>query len=231
MLSGYAPVSGQAVALAAPLRKQVIELLREAILSGAYKSGERLVERDLCDRCGVSRTVIREALRHLEAEGLVEIVANRGPVVASLNREDAQALYEVRAAVEGLAAQLSAERSTPAQRLSLGRALKRVESAYRRGNLHEELAAKDEFYEALFTASSNSAVASVLRPLQARTQMLRGLSLQTPGRTGESLFELREIVSAIEAGDGTAARERAAEHVRNAAEAALSRFPDVESEQ
>lgn len=224
-----APVSGQAVALAAPLRKQVIELLREAILSSEYKPGDRLVERDLCDRCGVSRTVVREALRHLEAEGLVEIVPNRGPVVASLGIVDAQGLYEVREAVEGLAAKLAAERATPAQRLALGRALKRVESAYRRGNLREEVAAKDGFYEAMFAGTGNPIVANVLRPLHARMQMLRGLSLQSPGRTDESLAELRRIVEAIEAGDGQAARAIACEHVRLAAGVALTRFEELEA--
>ena len=222
--------SGQAVALAAPLRKQVIELLREAILSSTYKPGERLVERDLCERCGVSRTVIREALRHLEAEGLVEIVANRGPVVASITLEDAKALYEVRAALEGLAAGLAAERSTLAQRVSLGRTLKRVASAYRRGSLRDELAAKDAFYEALFEASGNPVVASVLRPLHARTQMLRGLSLRAPGRTDESFVELEAIVSAIETGDAELARRIAADHVHKAAEAAIARFPELGSD-
>jgi DNA-binding GntR family transcriptional regulator len=224
-----APVSGQAVALAAPLRMQVIELLREAILSSEYKPGDRLVECDLCDRCGVSRTVIREALRHLEAEGLVEIVPNRGPVVSSLGIEDARGLYEVREAVEGLAAKLAAQRATPAQRLALGRALKRVESAYRRGNLREEVAAKDEFYEAMFAAAGNPVVPNVLRPLHARMQMLRGLSLQSPGRTDESLAELRKIVEAIDAGDGAAAQEIACEHVRLAAEVALARFEELEA--
>lgn len=224
MAGARSVAGGRAVALAAPLRKQVVELLREAILSQAYKPGERLLERDLCERCGVSRTVIREALRHLEAEGLVDIVANHGPVVATITRDDAEALYEVREAVEALAAELSARRATAGQKTALAKTLKRVASSYRRGDLREELAAKDEFYDALFAASGNPIVATVLRPLHARTQLLRGFSLQVPGRADDSLDELRAIVKAIEAGDAEGARAIAAAHVRNARTTALGQF-------
>ena len=75
------------------LRQQVLEALRNAILDFQFKPGDRLVERELCAMTGVSRTSVREALRHLESEGLVENVANRGPTVATLTVEDARQIY------------------------------------------------------------------------------------------------------------------------------------------
>jgi DNA-binding GntR family transcriptional regulator len=221
----------QATPVAAPLRRQVVELLREAILAFEYKPGDRLIESDLCDRCGVSRTVIREALRHLEAEGLVDIVPNRGPVVVTITHEDAEALYETREVIEAAGARLAATRATAAERLALGKALKRVESAYRRKNIRDELSAKDEFYGALMGASHNPILASTLRSLHARTQMLRGLSLQEPGRADESLAELQRLVSAVESGDGDLAAATAEEHVRNAARAGLQRLDEAGSDQ
>jgi DNA-binding GntR family transcriptional regulator len=216
--------------VAAPLRKQVIELLRNAIISFEYEPGERLVERDLCERFDVSRTVIREALRHLEAEGLVELVANRGPVVSSPSLEDAKALYEVREALEALAARLCAERATPAQKRKVARALGHVATEYEKNDLARQLQAKDELYRQLCDGAHNPVIASTLRGIQARVQMLRGLSLQAPGRTAESLRELEGVVAAIERGDGKTAEELAAQHVRNAASTALDRLGEQHPE-
>src|SRR5690349_13762377 len=93
----------QVVRHAATLRLQVEEKLRNAIAAGRFKPGERLVERDLCARLDVSRALIREALRQLEAEGLIVAVPHRGPVVASITVEEARQIYAVRALLEGFA--------------------------------------------------------------------------------------------------------------------------------
>jgi GntR family transcriptional regulator, trigonelline degradation regulator len=212
--------------VAAPLRKQVIELLRNAIISFEYQPGDRLVERDLCERFDVSRTVIREALRHLEAEGLVELIANRGPIVSSPSFEEAKGLYEVREALEALAARSCAERATPAQKKKVVRALIHVAAAYEKDDLGRQLQAKDEFYARLCEGAQNPAIASMLRSIQARVQMLRGMSLRAPGRLADSLVELREVVAAIETGDGKRAQDLAARHVQSAASTALAILAD-----
>jgi DNA-binding GntR family transcriptional regulator len=223
------PEGGGITVVAAPLRKQVIELLREAILGLEYGAGERLVERELCDRFGVSRTVIREALRHLEAEGLVALVANRGPVIATTTPDEARALYEVREALESLAAQLCAERASRAQKKELARALTQVAATYREDDLLPQLKAKDEFYRVLCDGADNPVIAMMLRTVQARVQMLRGMSLKVPGRTDESLKELERLVAAIDRGDGAAAHQLARQHVKRAAENALGRLSDADA--
>src|SRR5580704_15724302 len=103
---------------AAPLRRQVLDELRQSIIAGRLRPGARLVERELIAMMGVSRTVIREALRQLESEGLVAIVPNKGPIVRELTRDEARDLYSIRAVLEGLAARLFVEN---ASELSIGR--------------------------------------------------------------------------------------------------------------
>src|SRR3974390_2333240 len=119
---------------AAPLRRQVLQELRQSIISGRLNPGERLVEREIIAMMGVSRTVIREALRQLESEGLVAIVPNKGPVVRSLTIEEAQDLYAIRAVLEGLAARLFTEHAEPSEIQELEEALIRTSGAYNTGD-------------------------------------------------------------------------------------------------
>lgn len=221
-------IEGGVSVVAAPLRKQVIELLRNTIVSFEYKPGQRLIEHDLCERFNVSRTVIREALRHLEAEGLVDLVPNRGPIVSSPTPDEARALYEVREALETLAARLCAERASTMQKKKLARALQHVASAYEQDDLARRLNAKDEYYRVLCSGAGNAVIGSTLRGIQARVQMLRGLSLQMPKRTQQSLKELQDLTAAIERGDAKLAADLATKHVRNAASAALAALANAE---
>jgi DNA-binding GntR family transcriptional regulator len=207
---------------------QVVELLRELILGAEFEPGERLVEAPLCQRFGVSRTVVREAIRQLETEGLVTIVANRGPVVSTLTAADARALYEVRGALEGLAGTLFAQRAGEAQRARLRAALATVSAAYEQADPQLRLAAKDEFYDVLLGGADNSIIRSTLRGIHARVQLLRGLSLQAPGRAGESLSELTAIVDAVDRRDPEGARLACEGHVKEAATAALGMLSQVE---
>ena len=92
------------------LKKQVVESLRTAIFDRRFSPGDRLVERELCEMLDVSRTLLREALSQLEAEGVVQIIPHRGPIVAVYRAEDAKSIYEVRAALEEMAGRCFVER-------------------------------------------------------------------------------------------------------------------------
>ncbi len=210
--------------MAAPLRKELVGRLRDAIVTAAYPPGSRLVERAIRERFGVSRTVIREALRQLETEGLVTIVANRGPVVTVLSPTDAAALYELRSSLETLAAEKFAERASAAERQALRDAFEKLALAFALGGLDAWLAAKDEFYEALLTGAHNEVVKTTLVGLHARVQMLRGLSLRQDGRQPASLKELRTLTDAATAGDVVAAGAAAKVHIKQAGEAALEQL-------
>src|SRR6202158_526809 len=96
---------------AAPLRRQVLDELRQSIIAGRLAPGSRLIERELIAMMGVSRTVIRDALRQLESEGLIAIIPNKGPVVRELTLAEAKDLYSIRAVLEGLAAGVCGEKA------------------------------------------------------------------------------------------------------------------------
>ena len=206
---------------AAPVREQVVRVLRQAIIQGRFGPGERLVAPELCRWLGASRTTIREALRQLQAEGLVEDVPGRGPTVARITVEEALHLYEVREALEGLAARLFAQRGKQEDLASLEEAFRQLEAAYREGRVASMLAAKDRFYRVLFRGCGNPVLESLATTLHARITRLRSASLSWPGRATRSLDEVRAIVRAIRGRDPTGAEAACRDHVRRAAEAAL----------
>lgn len=208
--------------VAAPLREQVTDILRADVVAGTLEPGTRLVEMALCSRFGVSRPVIREALRQLAAEGLVESVPNQGTVVTQLTLEDAQDLYEVRVLLEGRAGELFAQRAGDEDRAELRKAFERMAQSFADDGLVEQLHGKDEFYEVLLRGAGNKVIRSTLLGIHARVQMLRGISMQSPGRPESSLAELREITDAAVAGDAEAAGAGCRRHIEHAAEIALA---------
>src|SRR6476661_6411138 len=101
------------------LRELTLEKMRGAILNLIFQPGDRLIERELCDRLGVGRTIVREVLRHLEAEGLVQNLPHRGPTVSIPTVHECRQIYELRAVLEGMAAKACAELKSPAVASSL----------------------------------------------------------------------------------------------------------------
>jgi DNA-binding GntR family transcriptional regulator len=208
--------------VAAPLRQSVTESIRYAIALGHFNGGDRLPERSLCEMTGVSRTLVREALRQLESEGLIEVVPNRGPVVTRLTAEQAEGVYQVRIELEGLAGQLFAEHASDEQREALNDAFRKLKKSLKDSDPLARLRAKNHFYDCLMDGAGNQALGDSLRMLNARVMLLRATSLRAPGRTTASLTELAAMMEALDARDGKRARELAGHHVRNAAKAAIA---------
>ncbi len=201
------------------MRAQVLDNLRQAIIERRLAPGQRLIERELVEMTGVSRTSIREALRELAAEGLVTTIPNRGTVVARVSAAEARQLYEVRSALEALAGRLFTANASQAQRAALARALDRIERLAAKGA--PILAAKDGFYDVLFEGGGNEALRAVVASLHARVSVLRSLSLSVPGRAAQSVAELRAIVDAVLAGDAEAAGRACSRHVEEAGRVGL----------
>jgi len=206
---------------AAPVRKQTADNLRAAILDGRFQPGQRLNEKELCEMTGVSRTSVREALRQLEAECLVTTLPNKGPVVSEVTYEDAEAIYEVREQLEGLAVRLFAQRADDPLMMTLEFETDRLARAHRSGDVDEYLQAKRSFYDVLLKGCGNPIVYEILHSLLARINYLRRTSLAAPDRVGRSIAELSKMVGSIQKRDAQAAYEACQEHVRNAAAAAL----------
>jgi DNA-binding GntR family transcriptional regulator len=183
-----ATLASQIGRVAAPLRSQVLEVLREAILSFRFTPGQRLIERELIDMTGVSRTTIREVLRELAAEGLVRTIPQKGAVVVSLTPEEAEELYEIREVLEGHLAKRFVERATDAQVVALRRAFTQLEDVVeRQEGTVAVLRAKDVLYEVLLTGAGNSALRATLSQLHARVSLLRARSCASwsrPSRRG-----------------------------------------------
>ena len=216
------PISLRVGRVAAPLREQVREVLRRAIVEQYLPPGHRLIERELIEQTGVSRTTVREVLRELAAEGLVKTVPQKGAVVAVPSAQEAADLYEVRAALEALAARRFVEHATLDEVEELGAALAELERVtVDGGEIRALLQAKDRFYDVLLRGSRNEAVHSILAGLQARVGLLRTHSLSQPGRAKRSVGEIRAIVEAVRARDPDAAADACAHHVEQAARAGL----------
>jgi DNA-binding GntR family transcriptional regulator len=203
------------------LREIVLDKLRGAILNFQMLPGDRLVERDLCERLGVSRTSVREALRHLESEGLVEFADAKGPRVAIITLEDARDLYELRCVLEGLIAQLFTLNAKAKDIRALERALEKNRKVLERGDLQEVLDSVQGFYDVLLEGSGNKIAATQLRQLQARISYLRATSVSQTNRRGASNLEMERIFEAIKSGDPAAAHQASVDHVRAAAKVSL----------
>jgi DNA-binding GntR family transcriptional regulator len=204
------------------VRSMVAQKLREAITSGTFEPGQRLVERELCEMTGVSRPSIREALRLPEADGLVYTVPHRGPVVSTISLEEAKQLYAARAVLEGFAGRECARLQDPVVVRRIGNALAKLKAAFAEGDLMTALEAKTEFYAALIGGCQNSFIERMLRPLHDRITLLRMTSMSQPKRTNKSLREVTAIWRAIQNGDPDLAERCCVDHVKAAAVAALS---------
>jgi DNA-binding GntR family transcriptional regulator len=174
-----------------------VRLIREEILDGALVPGQRLFENALCETYGVSRTVIREALRQLESEQLIQVRPNLGPVVTVLAEAEIKAIYVVRAALEGLAGKLFALNANSAQCQELGRLRERLNAEYRHGNVNSREAIKIEFYHGLAEGACNEILTENLRSIHARVAVFRRYAFVDPERIEHSIADLEAIIQAV----------------------------------
>lgn len=212
----------------ASLRVQVEDKLRHAISSGRFKPGQRLVERELCELVGVGRTSIREALRQLEAEGLITSFPHRGPVVSSISYEEAAQLYSVRALLESFAGQQFAENGTADDITTLETAVAEFAEAAESGSGSRLITAKTAFYDCLMNGSKNNFVKQMLTSLHNRVTLLRMTSMTQPGRLQHSVAEIREIAAAIKDRNGAKAAAACKHHIDMAAKVALEHLRKTE---
>ncbi|MDR7522695.1 MAG: GntR family transcriptional regulator [Armatimonadota bacterium] len=207
-----------------PTRDLVLRKLRDAILSGRFQPGQRLLERELVEQMGVSRTPIREAMRKLELEGLVTTTPYKGPVVTTPTLEDAQALFEVRAALEGQAVALFTRRANGVALERLRACVSQAERGLLRRHLREVLAANNAFHDAIAAGCGNALLESMLANLRARIVLLRVESLSFPGRPPHSVAEHRAIVRRIARRDAAGAKRLMEAHIMHAWRAARAQL-------
>lgn len=196
-----------------PLGEVVYNAIREAIVKNQFRSGQRLMETELADEMQVSRTPVREAVRRLESEGYVVMIPRKGTYVASLSFQDVQDVFEIRAALEALAAYNAALRATEEDIVDMRKSMEAEAEYWESSDLIKTIELDCEFHAQLYRASGNRRIEALVNELREQTYRWRSSTLATPGRLKFALDEHRKILAAIEARDPKAARNAAFDHV------------------
>lgn len=204
-----------------PLGEMVYESLREAIINQVLKPGERLMEIDLADEMGVSRTPVREAIRKLELDGYVVMIPRKGAYVAGLSIKDINEVFEIRGTLEALAAGLAASRASQEEIDEMERSLIEEASSWETSDLIKTIEVDTRFHELIFKASRNNRVMGMIKDLREQVQRFRTTTLAVPGRMKFALDEHRRIVEAISDRNVELARIAAREHIESAENALL----------
>ncbi|WP_338898869.1 GntR family transcriptional regulator [Streptomyces sp. TG1A-60] len=208
-MSSLAPEGAKIEPLGA-VRERVLGTLRQDIIAGRLRPGDRLVERELADHLGVSRVPVREAVRALVAEGFVRFETPRRAVVRRLTPADVAELFELREALEVYAAGLAASRATPGSLAELSALLDRAAVATRAGDAETITDINTRFHDRVLAMAGNSLLISVMEPVDGRLRWLTRQNTEWP----QLLTEHRELYEAIASGDPDRARAHALTHVR-----------------
>lgn len=198
-----------------PLREVIFNTLREAIIVGELKPGERLMEVQLADKMGVSRTPVREAIRKLELEGLVDMLPRKGAHVADLSVKDIMDVLEVRSTLDGLASMLSAERITDEELKELEHAHAQFIHYVEKNNLQGSIKKDVEFHDVIYRSSRNDKLIQIANNLREQIQRFRVIYIKDYSSTRELIREHADILESIIKKDPDLARECAQKHISN----------------
>ncbi|SHI39921.1 GntR family transcriptional regulator [Lutispora thermophila] len=196
-------------------RNQIYEKIRQDILDGKYIRGQSLVEMKLAKEFGVSRTPIREVLRQLELDGLVESIPNRGVFVLGITNEDIKQIYAIRQRIEGLAALWAADRMTSEDLKELENIYNLMEFYTQRQDVDQVAKLNTQFHEIIFKSANCKYLKNILSNFQVYLQWARYASLKVHGRLQAALAEHKDILEALKQKDGVLAEKRIMEHVDN----------------
>ncbi|MEJ0066169.1 MAG: GntR family transcriptional regulator [Caulobacteraceae bacterium] len=227
MTAQKAPRQRDGVQSAETVVEYAINAIREQIRDGRLGQGQRLVVADVTRKLGVSNGPVREAIRRLTGEGLVEIVPHKGAAVREFSNRDVREIFEVREVVEGLAARLAAERIGPGDSADRLRAVQAESRAVLDGG-KAYIEHNHSFHELIYALAANARVQEQARQLTLPIYRLRMHQLMNPAYARTSAAEHRLIVDAILSGDGAAAEWAMRNHIRNSGAAmleALARQP------
>ncbi|MBR3624519.1 MAG: GntR family transcriptional regulator [Selenomonadaceae bacterium] len=212
-----------------PLREVVSEALRKAIREGVLLPGERLMEIQLSEELGVSRTPVREAIRKLDQEGYVVMMPRRGAYVASITIRDINEIFEIRRALESLSSSLAAERISADELETLQRLLVEIGRYIKSKDMEKIVETDIKFHDLLYQASRNARLVGIISNLREQLTRFRTLSMSYPGRLEETLKEHKAMVDAMAKGDAAAARKAAEKHMERSEQTLLDAIEAAES--
>lgn len=197
-----------------------LQRLRQAITSGVLKPGQKLIEAELCRALGISRPTLREALRSLESERLVELVPNRGPFVTKLGRREIEDIHDVWAMLTGEAGARFTTLATPADITELQEALDRLRAAIVKADVARQIAAVDGFFKHILSRCDNSMLAEMVDALVSRILFLRAHALQQKGWGLLCAEEIEDVLSGVRAKCPAQVRQTIRKHINSACQAA-----------
>lgn len=199
------------------LRELALTKVRQAIITGYFKAGERLVERQLTEQLGVSRSVVREVIRYLEAEGLIDVLPKKGPIVAVLTWQAAEQIYNIRMLLEQEAAWDCAKLAKKSEKARLHKQLAQIALASQEHDDMRRVEASQAFYETLFSVAKHSIAWEIVQRLNSRIGRLRAMTLSYPAREVAGFERMSRIYNAIEKNDPAQAKQAVFEHLTEAA--------------
>lgn len=209
-----------------PLRELVFKVLKEAIITEELKPGERLMEVKLAEDMGVSRTPVREAIRKLELEGLVVMVPRKGAYVADISVKDAAEVFEIRWALEGLAASLASQRITDMEIKELEKVLEDIQEAAKTSNTEMIIKKDSEFHNILFNSTKNERLAQIINNLKQQIYRFRVESFRNPERFKKTIQEHKAIIDAIKERDADKAEKITKNHIKKAEDNVMIQLKD-----
>ncbi|MDC5553569.1 Putative transcriptional regulator [Acinetobacter baumannii] len=200
------------------LRELCLDKVRNAIITGYFPSGKRLIERTLCEELGVSRSVVREVIRYLEAEGLVEILPNKGPIVSLLNWDIASQIYEIRLLLEQSAVVDCTKNLDEKTAEKLKLLLEDLKAAFAADDINLIIATSTRLYETIFTTANHHIAWEVVQRLNGRISRLRAMTMKSTKREISGYQRIKNMCEAIYLHkDPEKAKQAVAEHIAEAA--------------
>jgi len=204
-----------------PLREVIFNTLREAIILGELKPGERLMEVQLAEKMGVSRTPVREAIRKLELEGLVVMAPRKGAHVADLSVKDIMDVLEVRSTLDGLASSLAASRITEDEIKEMLHLHNQFVSYVEKENHQGQIKKDVEFHDIIYRASRNDKLIQIANNLREQVQRFRVIYIKDYSSSKNLVREHRELCDAIISRNPELAMKVAQQHIKNQEEAII----------
>jgi DNA-binding GntR family transcriptional regulator len=212
------------------LHEEVVGRVRAMLLDGEIPPGARIPERDLCEKLQISRTPLREALKVLAAEGLVQLLPNRGSRAAKLTDMDMRDLFEVCQGLEALAGELACERITDAGIGDVAAAHRAMVRYYEDGDLLQYYRCNRHIHEAIIAAAGNPVLSGLYESVTARIRRARYVTPMTPQRWALALQEHEAILNALQRRDGIGLSHILRAHLRHKREEVLQAgFAETES--
>lgn len=185
------------------LREQIVDFIKDSVISGRLKPGERVPEQEIAESFGISRTPIREAFRQLESEGFITVTPRKGAVVSPITDKDVSEFYEIKSLLEGYAAKTACATLTPKDIKRLESLNAQMEKCAEKGDFKGFFRLDNQFHDTFLKSCGNEKLCALVHQIVQQFERFRVTALSLPGRMADSVRQHREIIEAFREGRST----------------------------